>query len=150
MSAMRLGSIPRRSTVARSSRFCTSTDERWRPSSGRNAKVKRRGTRTLAVSLMNIVPSPVIALRHTTGRPIAASDPDDGGRQRDVMGEIGLEAVSVVIFGPSYSRFPLIPVSDLSWRLIFQHRYTPGDRSFFYNNYMSPHRMFQPYHQGIR
>ena len=34
-----------------------------------------RAMRILAVSLMNIVPSPVIALRQTTGRPRAASDP---------------------------------------------------------------------------
>ena len=35
----------------------------------------RRAVRTLAASLMNIVPRPVMALRQTTGRPVAASDP---------------------------------------------------------------------------
>jgi hypothetical protein len=62
--------------MARSSVFCTSTAERARRSSRRSSSVNaERATRNLALSLVNIVPSPVMALRHSTGVPAAASEP---------------------------------------------------------------------------
>ena len=76
MSAIRSRLTPSRSITARSSGFCTSTAARERFSRDRSASLNgARATRTLAVASMNIVPRPVRALRQTTGKPVAASDP---------------------------------------------------------------------------
>ena len=47
--------------------------------------------RALTLLPRKIVPSPVMALRQTIGRPIAASDPTTAAWTRDMMREIGLE-----------------------------------------------------------
>ena len=76
INAIRAPFTPRPSITARSSRFCTRIAERSRFSSLRNAILNAARTRrTLTASLVNVVPSPVIALRQTMGRPVAASDP---------------------------------------------------------------------------
>ncbi len=85
---------PRRSITARSSRFCTSTAEREavQQPAQRQRHDRRAPCGPWPLSLMNIVPRPVMALRQTTGRPVAASDPTTVAGNGDVMGEIGLEA----------------------------------------------------------